>query len=130
MDKHYGNLVERIIRRNDYSISELARITHVSRSSIYKWFNQRDLRPDIIFRIGCALKHDFSIEFPELFSSDEFQKAFNSPSHLEIEAPPQESDEQKPHNYWKDKYIRVLEEYIEFCKNQTQGSNINETAVK
>lgn len=108
MDKHYGEIIERTIRRNGYSISELARLMKVNRRSIYNWFNQPKFKPDIIFKIGCALKHDFSNEFSELFSSEEFQNAFNSRKMLSSE---RLFEEKQKINYWKDKYINLLEEY-------------------
>jgi len=108
MDKHYGEIIERTIRRNGYSISELARLMKVNRRSIYNWFNQPKFKPDIIFKIGCALKHDFSNEFPELFSTEEFQNAFSNHKLLNSELL---FEEREKINYWKDKYINLLEEY-------------------
>lgn len=108
MDKHYGEIIERTIRRNGYSISELARLMKVNRRSIYNWFNQPKFKPDIIFKIGCALKHDFSNEFPELFSSEDFQNAFSNHKLLNSELL---FEEREKINYWKDKYISLLEEY-------------------
>jgi len=108
MDKHYGEIIERTIRRNGYSISELARLTKVNRRSIYNWFNQPKFKPDIIFKIGCALKHDFSNEFPELFSADDFQQAFANSKLINTEILAEEIEKI---NYWKNKYINLLEEY-------------------
>jgi transcriptional regulator with XRE-family HTH domain len=108
MDKHYGEIIERTIRRNGYSISELARVTKVNRRSIYNWFNQPKFKPDIIFKIGCALKHDFSNEFPELFSAEDFQQAFANSKLINTEILAEEIEKI---NYWKDKYINLLEEY-------------------
>lgn len=117
MDKHYGHIIERIIRRNGYSISELARLTNVNRRSIYNWFNQKNLKPEIIFRIGCALKHDFSEEFPELFNEEDFQKVITptKSSEDDSQASPEVSS-----SYWKDKYIKILEEYNRLLVNQVK----------
>ncbi|WP_134089237.1 helix-turn-helix domain containing protein [Olivibacter sp. XZL3] len=115
MNKHYGEIIERTIRRNGYSISELARMMEVNRRSIYNWFSQAKLKADIIFKIGCVLKHDFSNEFPELFSSEEFQQAFNSGKFT---ATPQIEEIEKI-NYWKDKYISLLEEYNQILADQS-----------
>ena len=117
MDKHYGHLIERIIRRNGYSISELARLTNVNRRSIYNWFNQKNLKSEIIFRIGCALKHDFSEEFPELFTEDEFQKVI-TPSKTSTDE--EQVSTEGSSSYWKDKYIKVLEEYNRLLVNQVK----------
>jgi transcriptional regulator with XRE-family HTH domain len=117
MDKHYGHIIERIIRRNGYSISELARLTNVNRRSIYNWFNQKSLKPEIIFRIGCALKHDFSEEFPELFTEDEFQKVIVPPKNHNEDT---EDNPEGSSSYWKDKYIKILEEYNRLLVNQVK----------
>ncbi|GGE63920.1 putative ATPase subunit gpP of terminase [Pedobacter psychrotolerans] len=113
MELHHGQTVERIIRRNGYSIAELARIIKVNRRSVYNWFNQRHLKPEIIFRIGSVLNHDFSSEFPSLFVKGEtigkstihYTESAENPSGLEDAN-------------WKDKYIDLLEKYnelLQFC---------------
>jgi hypothetical protein len=109
MEKHYGKTVERVVRRNGDSISELARLTKVNRRAVYNWFNQQYLKADIIYRIGCALQHDFSVEFPELFSKDTFSKVYQKTPSVGLEIVTAQSDV----DYWKDKYIDLLEKYKE-----------------
>lgn len=108
MELHHGQIVERIIRRNGHSISELARLAKVNRRSVYNWFNQRNLKPDIIFRIGCVLNYDFSAEFPNLFSKGEFNRQNNSYMSDVIT---KSTHGQEETDYWKDKYIDLLERY-------------------
>jgi len=108
MEIHHGQVVERIIRRNGHSISELARLAKVNRRSVYNWFNQRHLKPEIIFRIGCVLNYDFSADFPNLFSREEFIR--HSSTDMD-ELAPELSPEQLAANFWKDKYIDLLEKY-------------------
>lgn len=127
MELHHGQIVERVIRRNGYSISELARLTKVNRRSVYNWFNQKRLKPELIYRIGSVLNYDFSIEFPELFSTDEYEQFIASSSFTEQlnkqkdepsdPAPPPALDvsvDQENPTYWKDKYIDLLERYNQF----------------
>jgi lambda repressor-like predicted transcriptional regulator len=124
MDKHYGQIVELVIRKNGYSISELARMTHVNRRSVYNWFNQKYLKTEIIYRIGCILKHDFSVEFPDLFTKEDFKaiyapKTVDSQDAIFWELP--------DHHIWKDKYISLLEQYNKMLLNQTKaGANYAE----
>lgn len=127
MEKHYGEVIERTVRRNGYSISALARSMKVNRRSIYNWFKQPKFKEEIIFKIGCALKYDFSTEFPELFASEEFQKAFNyNPSQL-TELLTEERDKI---NYWKDKYINLLEEYNQILAvNSSQMKSMTFSAL-
>jgi len=102
MDLHYGQVVERIIRRKGYSISELARLTNVNRRSVYNWFNQKHLKSEIIFRIGNVINHDFSTEFPSLYPKDELNKHYHFMN---------DDADQSTTTYWKDKYIDLLEKY-------------------
>jgi transcriptional regulator with XRE-family HTH domain len=108
MELHYGQIVERTIRRKGYSISELARLTKVNRRSVYNWFNQKQLKPEIIFRIGTVVNHDFSTEFPGLFPDEELNRqnkfvVYNNPA--------QTAGTDLNFTYWKDKYIDLLEKY-------------------
>lgn len=70
---HHGQIVELTVRKNGYNIKELARLAHVKRRTVYNWFNHKYLKPEIIYRVGCILKHDFSNEFPALFPGVEFK---------------------------------------------------------
>lgn len=115
MELHNGQIVERIIRRNGHSISELARLTKVNRRSVYNWFNQRHLKPEIIYRIGCVLNYDFSAEFPNLFSRDEFIRQHAPEPRDMIQKTPLDAN---GFTDWKDKYIDLLEKYnrlLQFC---------------
>lgn len=108
MEMHHGQIIEKVIRRNGYSISELARLTKVNRRSVYNWFNQRNLKSDIIYRIGSVLNYDFSNEFPDLFvnnQSGEPIPLINDVFGRNIDF--------KSDIYWKDKYIQLLEKYNE-----------------
>lgn len=109
MDIHHGEIVEKVIRRKGYSISEIARFAKVNRRSVYYWFNQKHLKAEIIHKIGLYIKHDFSVEFPDLFTHNEFEnvKNFKYADNNESEYPPELPDE----TYWKDKYIEILEKY-------------------
>ncbi|QJD94420.1 helix-turn-helix transcriptional regulator [Mucilaginibacter robiniae] len=115
MNKHYGQIVERIIRRNGYSISELARLMNVNRRSVYNWFNQKRLKSDIIYRISTVLNYDFSVEFPELFTSEDFHKNNNEVKSQKNDV--ESSEDQSSQIKWKDKYITLLERYNELLAN-------------
>jgi hypothetical protein len=104
MDKHYGQIVELVIRKKGVSISELARLTNMNRRSVYNWFNQKYLKQDIIYQIGLILNHDFSVEFPELFRKEDFNQNQSCLSEFLFPV----SSEQP---LWKDKYIELLERY-------------------
>lgn len=117
MDKHYGQIVELIVRKNGFSISELARLTHMNRRSVYNWFNQKYLKQEIIYQIGIIINHDFSVEFPELFRKDDFknQNSANLNDLTFWEAP-------NP-SLWKDKYIELLEKYNTLLINRIESNS-------
>jgi hypothetical protein len=106
MDKHYGQIVELVVRKKEFSISELARLTKMNRRSVYNWFNQKYLKQDIIQRIGVIINHDFSSEFPELFRPNDFNQD-QPQSGLENLVFWEKPDTAN----LKDKYIELLEKY-------------------
>lgn len=124
MNKHYGEIIEKVIRKNGYNVSELARTAKVTRRSVYNWFNQPRLKQQIILKIGDALQHDFSAEFPELFASGDFGKTPEIRTNMETF-----NQEKGRVNYWKDKYIDVLEEYNELLAKSvnTDHSNLRQS---
>ncbi|TWR30916.1 hypothetical protein FPZ43_00080 [Mucilaginibacter pallidiroseus] len=112
MDKHYGQIVELTIRKKGFSISELARLADINRKCVYNWFNQKYLKPDIIHRIGHFINHDFSVEFPELFTADDFIKPLDDLASDNVEGGP----------VWKDRYIDLLEKYNNLLLEQYHKS--------
>ncbi len=110
MSSNVGKVIERVVRRDHVRISELSRKLHVSRRTIYNWFNQESLSFEIICKIGSAIMHDFSKEFPEEFARIDSEigdnmNAFATSDPMST-APPSGSVE-----YWMNKYIRLLEKY-------------------
>ncbi|WP_183559906.1 hypothetical protein [Mucilaginibacter sp. SP1R1] len=114
MIKHHGQIVERLVRKNNYNITELARHTAVNRGMVYQWFNQKYLKADIIYRIGCIMNYDFSEEFPEFFTKNDF-KAANAPDNLRASV--KFSDNQGEQDVWKDKYVSLLEKYSQLLSD-------------
>ena len=116
MSEHYGEIVERAVRRGGNSLTDLAKLMGVNRRSIYNWFLQQRLKPEVILRIGKAIKHDFSMEFPNLFKSDDFKvepKSLLSPVTGTSEGI----------NIWMEKYIDLLERYNLLLTLTHQGAS-------
>jgi hypothetical protein len=102
-----GEIVEHVIRRNNISISELSRRLRVSRRSIYNWFTQKNLSFDIILQIGEVLDYDFSSDFPDKLNG-------RKPNPTQVyQGDFQTNDFQNSANYWRNKYINLLEKYNE-----------------
>ncbi|HEY1056316.1 MAG TPA: HTH domain-containing protein [Emticicia sp.] len=110
-----GEIVELVIRRNHISISELSRKLKVSRRSIYNWFTQESLSREIIYKIGEVLNHDFSAEFPDMFDRTTLHN--NQRKVMDIDA-----EELESVNYWRNKYITLLEKHNDFLIHNIEPS--------
>jgi hypothetical protein len=108
MANHHGQVVEKVIRRDGHSISDISRLMKVNRRSVYNWFNQPNLRPEIIYRIGCIIKYDFSVELPHIFKSEDFIFETEKPRLSETF---QVQIAAKDDVYWKKKYAELLKSY-------------------
>lgn len=108
MTSNKGDVIERIVRTK-IGISELSRILHVSRSSIYNWFEHGHLNFETICRIGEAINHDFANEFPEEFAKRRSQILAES----DFASRTENGDDESSVNYWMNKYIALLEKYNE-----------------
>jgi lambda repressor-like predicted transcriptional regulator len=100
MSVHQGDIIERVIRRQGHSLTDLAKLTGVNRRSIYNWFLQPKLKPENIIKIGQAIHHDFSVEFPGQFLPEDF-----------IVSESTEGTKEEKFDAWKEKYIDLLERY-------------------
>lgn len=130
MAAHQGDIIERIIRRQGHSISDLAKLTGVNRRSIYNWFLQPRLKPENIIKVGQAIGHDFSEQFPDQFVSEDF-----------IAVERNASIEDQKIDVWKEKYIDLLERYnlllriskgevqLPNMEGQTNGSMVNHQGI-
>ncbi|MBL4675693.1 MAG: TetR family transcriptional regulator [Mucilaginibacter sp.] len=108
MKKNHGEIIEYVVRKHGYNISDLAKELNVNRRSIYNYFGSRNLKPYVIFQIGKVVRHDFSKEFPELFSTADFQNLWgNEPRY------PIEQTDSAENAIYKGKYLDLLEKYNE-----------------
>ncbi|TWR28840.1 TetR/AcrR family transcriptional regulator [Mucilaginibacter pallidiroseus] len=115
MEKHNGQIIEYLVRKYGYSITDLAKELNVNRRSVYNYFQNKYLKSEIIFRIGIVIRHDFSNEFPELFGSNEFTFPIGA-----ISATPTPVSSPINEDVWKDKYIDLLEQYSNLLSKQIE----------
>ena len=123
MSRHYGQILERAIRRSGSSISDVARLLNINRRSVYNWFNQQQLKPELFYKIGHAIHYDFSVDLPDLFTPEDFvlkpRLAVNYRGELMEENANQAS--------WKEKYIELLEKHnallSELVETEQQQNN-------
>jgi AcrR family transcriptional regulator len=124
MNTHQGQIVEYIVRKNGYSISSLAKALDVNRRSMYNWFNQKELKWDVIRRIGHVIRHDFSKEFPLLFTSEDFNGIYASRSSMSPSIA--NYDRIDADDHWKAKYLNLLEKYNTELLNKANRLALNQ----
>ncbi|MBL4676211.1 MAG: hypothetical protein JKY70_08420, partial [Mucilaginibacter sp.] len=66
------------------------------------------LKPNIIFKIGKIIRHDFSNEFPEFFTSEDFAQQVTPAPKFNLGSEINDDDA-----IYKAKYIALLEKYNE-----------------
>jgi lambda repressor-like predicted transcriptional regulator len=110
--KHYGSIIESIIRKRGHNLSKLAKYMNISRCTLYNWFKHESLPFEIISKIGSFINYDFSNEFPEIFSSVEVKN--KADDYLMQNQPVDLKDV----DHWMRKYIILLEKYNESLINK------------
>lgn len=126
MELNAGQIVERVVRRNKVSISELARRMQVNRRSVYNWFDQKALKIDIICKIGHVLNHDFSIDFPEAFG----ERGYSVMEKLVEGIDDYEHKHPNSVHYWMVKYISLLEKYNALLSQETGQKDASNLEIK
>jgi transposase-like protein len=91
--KHHGQLIEKIIRRDGHSITDIARLTNVNRRSVY---NCTGMFPE--------LKEEIDTE--EVYVADT-----KTNQGSEVESPD-----------WKEKYIDLLEKHAQLLSQISSES--------
>lgn len=67
MRKHQGKILHSVLKAKRCTVDQAAKYAGRSRSHLYNVvFQQEAVEPEILFRIGRKIKHDFLKEFPEL----------------------------------------------------------------
>jgi CRISPR/Cas system-associated exonuclease Cas4 (RecB family) len=103
--QHRGEIVERAIRQSGYPISQIAKKLGKSRRWMYLMFDNSQVDIESIISIGKIIHHDFSQEIKEL-------NAISAHSFSE----PESKYNKQTKEYWKNKYLKLLENYNELLK--------------
>ena len=75
---------------SNMSISVISKKLHKSRQYLYNLFENPNIQLDTIMEIGNIIHYDFSKDIQELNTSNELENSVN---------------------YWKDRYMEILEKY-------------------
>ena len=103
--QHRGEIIKEAVYKSGYPITELAKRMGKSRRWVYLLFENNTVSIDIMLQIGKIIHYDVS---EELNTPSANLFTVNEPPSLYI------SDEE----YWKNKYLNLLEEYNELLKKK------------
>ena len=104
--QHRGEILKEAVYKSGVPITELAKRMGKSRRWMYLMFENSNVSLDIVLQIGKIIHYDFADEIKEF-----------SPSQKIIEKSPANSNkEDSEAEYWKNKYLKLLEEYNELLK--------------
>jgi predicted transcriptional regulator len=101
--QHRGEIIKKAIYNSGISITVLAYKLGKSRRWVYQMFDSCNVSLDMVIKIGNLIHHDFSIEINELK---------NVIANNDLTENYQNAD------YWKNKYLKLLEEYNDLLKNK------------
>ncbi|MBL4675133.1 MAG: hypothetical protein JKY70_02845 [Mucilaginibacter sp.] len=102
MKKHYGKLVNQIIREKGHTFQSIAKNLDIDKKTVLSWL--REAIPPIaaIDRIGKVIVHNFAADFPELYDQNT-----QRPDKLSGDTANEESEKA----FFREKYIALLEKY-------------------
>ncbi len=106
--QHRGEIIRKAVYNSGYTITEIAKCIGKSRKWMYLMFENSNVPLDIVLQIGKIIHFDFTVEIKE----------FN-PSQKVIEKSLLDSKkEDNDAEYWKNKYLKLLEEYNDLLKTR------------
>lgn len=106
--QHRGEIIRKAVYNSGYTITDIAKGIGKSRKWMYLMFENSNVSLDIVLKIGKIIHYDFSEDIKE-FST--FLRTSTLTQTLY-------SKEESSANYWKDKYLQLLEEYNALLKKQ------------
>ena len=104
--QHRGEIIKKAVYNSGCTITEIAKCIGKSRKWMYLMFENSNVSLDIVLQIGKIIHYDFTDEIKEF-----------SPSQKVLEKSSLNSKKEDPNaEYWKNKYLNLLEEYNELLK--------------
>jgi plasmid maintenance system antidote protein VapI len=99
--QHRGEIIRKEVYNSGLTITEIAKSIGKSRKWMYLMFENSNVSLDLVLKIGKTIHYDFTADFKELSSSARIK------SEVFVD-----SEEQEPNaEFWKNKYLKLLEEY-------------------
>ena len=112
---HMGEIIKKRIEESGMRLGDVAKRVGKVRNTFYNWYNRDELPLEDVIKIGRAIKHDFSEDFPALFNqvSDPAQ-TYGGKVATEVSKCREEL------SMWKEKYFDLLEKHNHVLTNQLQ----------
>ena len=101
--QHRGEIIKEAVYKGGFPITELAKRMGKSRSWVYLLFDNPTVSIDTVLQIGAIIHYDFSDEIETIKPHVLNDSALNY---------------SKEEVYWKNKYLKLLEEYNELLKKK------------
>jgi hypothetical protein len=112
---HRGEALQAAIKNSDLTIKQITSRARFSRSSYYNHIADANLPFDILTRYGKVLKYDFTADIPGMEKYQLNDEVVPRPQ-------PKSFDEAiVDRDYWRDKYISLLEKYNEMIESKVLG---------
>jgi predicted transcriptional regulator len=106
-----GEIIKQAVNKSGMSITHLSKSIGKSRKWVYDMFENESVSLDVILQVGEIIHHNFTTEINDLNSLKK-----GTTSSLE-------NENNNAVEYWKNKYLILLEEYNAFLK---ENKNITE----
>ncbi len=104
--QHRGEIIKEAVYKSGFSITELAKRLGKSRRWVYLMFENNSVSLDVILQIGKIIHHNFTKEIKDMYPLKKV--LIDSPSNFH--------NDENYNEYWKNKYLRLLEEYNALLK--------------
>ena len=101
--QHRGEIIKEAVYKSGFPITELAKRMGKSRRWVYLLFDNPTVSIDTVLQIGAIIHYDFSNEIETIKPHVLNDSAINY---------------SKEEVYWKNKYLKLLEEYNELLKKK------------
>jgi predicted transcriptional regulator len=106
--QHRGEIIRKAVYNSGYTITDIAKGIGKSRKWMYLMFENSNVSLDVVLKIGKIIHYDFTEDIKEF-------------SHFLKTSTIQQTSifkEEHSADYWKDKYLQLLEEYNALLKKQ------------
>lgn len=103
--QHKGEILEKAVRDSGMPLTKLTLRLKKSRRWIYNAFENPNVSIDYILEIGKIIHHDFSDDIIEL------KKYRNMTVAMQLEDNSSDSESSNTIEFWKNKYLNLLEKY-------------------